>query len=540
MRSPVRALLWERWRRTRWGIFAGLGFVPAMLLGAKGLTHFARYSSDLEEFAGTFVVLGFFVFIGYLLLAHCERDDIYPGIPGRLFRLPIRTRTLVTAWMTYNFVAALAYAVLFVCLQAIVCEAGSRLSLGELTAGTLIGVLAILAGVSAWQALFWVASIAPRRWSLALAFGLLVASPFMIANAVFWRMPVEPGVFLRLVLHFVLRLAAIAAIAWAISFSVVARNRHGGILGFVPKDMTGTRGSCRRGRFRSPLHAQAWFEFRRRGWLPFLCFAAMGGLTSVFYGALTGHFGGGVSVAVESFLLFLCTFVPVVALWSAGMLSFTLKWRDRGSGMGAFTHTRPVSTRVLSLAQLWALLPAVVVFACITLVAQFVVAPLVEHRPEGIAPSFFGAGAFVLSMAVIHTLGMWIAFWLAAPLFCLTLIGLPIEALIALFVDDASVEIGPGVWLAPQFAWAVAAVGLGLVLLRHGWRREFVRRPEVIVVTCAWLCLVAPSAAYLVHWWLHYTSEMPSVVAPLALLFGSAAPLPIVGLPLWLARERHR
>ena len=532
MRSPVRVLLWERWRQTRWGIFAALGFVSAMLLGAKGLTHFARYSSDLEEFARALAGLGFLVFIGYLLLGHCERNDIHPGLPERLFRLPIRTRLLVAMWLGYGFVAAMAYALLFVCLQVVLYEAPTRLSLADLSTATLVGTLGVLAGVSAWQALFWTAGIAPRRWSLGLAVGLLVALPLALIRFGFWDTKSVAGVYLRLV--------GLIVVSWAVCFFVVARNRHGGILGFAPRDLTGSRAAGRRKRFRFPLQAQAWFEFRRRGWLPFLCFAAMGGTASVLHGALTGHFGEGLHVEVMPFLLFLCTFVPGVAMWSAGMLSFALKWRDRGSGMGAFTHTRPVTTRILSLAQLRALLPAVVVFACITLVAQFVVAPLVEHRPEGIAQPFFGAGAFVLSMAVIHALGMWIAFWLAAPLFCLTLIGLPIEALIALFADDVSVEIGPGVWLAPQFAWALIAVGIGLVLLRRGWRRKLLERPEVVVATCLWVSLVAPSATWMMMWWLDYAGDEPSVVATLALLFGSAAPLPIVGLPLWLARERHR
>ncbi len=97
--SPVMALIWERWRRTRWVLIA------AILLPFSGwLMHEADYSMLGGIIAVTWLGLGTVALTAVLLLGQCEARNLDLAFPKRLFRFPVRTVTLLAVNMGYGVV----------------------------------------------------------------------------------------------------------------------------------------------------------------------------------------------------------------------------------------------------------------------------------------------------------------------------------------------------------------------------------------------------------------------------------------------------
>ena len=114
MYSKIMALLWERWRRTRWAVIA------ACLLPVFGrLLYVAGYVVDYTMLANINIViistfLGFPLLIFVLLAGHGESWYVDLAIPKRLFKFPVHTPVLISVYMGYGVATvALPFLILF-------------------------------------------------------------------------------------------------------------------------------------------------------------------------------------------------------------------------------------------------------------------------------------------------------------------------------------------------------------------------------------------------------------------------------------------
>lgn len=222
-------------------------------------------------------------------------------------------------------------------------------------------------------------------------------------------------------------------------------------------------------------------------WLP--CACALAALGALGYGALAG-FGVPVQRA--------CLMIMVTLLW---------RWRFRGVGVFtplllALAGVLAVNPRVTAGPGLWLSFAAVAVLLAsfagrlggwpwwrALLRAQWRVALVmaVVMSALGLAISFSGpvlnvvavpwVSIVVLPLALLGTLALWLP-WGAQPL--LWLAGAALEVLLAILTPAAS-AMAP--WLGPQlawWAWLLAALGAGLLLLPAGMPLRVLGVPMVL------------------------------------------------------------
>lgn len=100
--NAVMALLWERWRRTRWAVITGiLAPLTGWIVGAAG------YETVGGLLALSLAFFSALILTGVLLFGQCEMRSLNLGFPKRLFRFPVRTVTLLAVYLGYG-VAAMA------------------------------------------------------------------------------------------------------------------------------------------------------------------------------------------------------------------------------------------------------------------------------------------------------------------------------------------------------------------------------------------------------------------------------------------------
>jgi hypothetical protein len=257
MHSPVTALLWERWRRTRWV------FIAAILLPFSGwLMHEAGHSMLGGIVAATWLGMGSVALTGVLLLGQCEVRSLDLAFPKRLFRFPVRTVTFLAVHMGYGVVA--------IALPLLIIIGLGKL-FGDIVWNWWIGLGKV------YGEYFW-------RWWIGL---LWLETVFVAVQAMAWLRG-SKAVFLFLIpsltgvftLHYLaakfdlpmgtyILCSVIIVLSCVISFWNVSADRRGAWAS--GRQWVDTLLSMFRKRatkdFESPLHAQTWFEFRLAGYL---------------------------------------------------------------------------------------------------------------------------------------------------------------------------------------------------------------------------------------------------------------------------------
>src|SRR5204863_8577571 len=107
MRAPAVALLWELWRKNRWGNIAVLAVIP-ICAALYGLEAHLRGGAVRMEFIppGLIPMLASLVWVfGVFGFTESDSRHGFTGIPTRIFALPVRTVTIVT-WLTVAAVCA--------------------------------------------------------------------------------------------------------------------------------------------------------------------------------------------------------------------------------------------------------------------------------------------------------------------------------------------------------------------------------------------------------------------------------------------------
>lgn len=339
MYSKINALLWERWKRTRWIIV-----VPYLLPLVGVLKHKAGYTT-LENTVNVInlTCLLFLTFV--LLLGQYETKDVDLAFPKRLFRFPVRTTTPLIVYMGYGMVAvAIQYLIVI----------GINELLFDLVSDRWTTFLIFITVYITFQTLSWVG------WP-ALVFGLVLWVIGIIA------LPFLTDRYYPNILCPVIILACCT-----ISYFSVSAYRHGSwINGFQWMgnflDIFKRKSSKP---FVSPLQAQIWFEMRQIGYLfPLTAMYLIGPI--LIYAMFSKLF-------MTAFKRQYAPIIPlifgaaIVVAFIAGIIIYGLFHRDNSYGALSFWLRRPMATRTLAVARLHAMMRSVgyiiAIFAGVALV----------------------------------------------------------------------------------------------------------------------------------------------------------------------------
>ncbi len=534
MHSPVTALLWERWRRTRWVL------IGAILLPFSGwFLHEMDYDMLGGIVAVTFWILGSILLTGVLLLGQCEMRNLDLAFPKRLFRFPVRTVTLFALNMGYGIVA-IALPFLFII--------GPAKVFSNFAENWWISLLKLETGFIVLQTLAWLNGA---------------------RAVVFFLVPSLTGLFALLYLAAKLDLTmganilgpVIIAVCLAIAYWNVSADRRGvWISGWQWMDTLFSVFRKRRTKdFRSALHAQTWFESRQTGYLFPI---ATIGLIGPVLGLIIMAFLLGVeppspgSISIKAILDLL--WLTVTAAWIAGGLAFAVYYRDRSSGASSFWLRRPMATRSLAAARVLAMersivhvLPILLVVALAVLARDWAAGELPgleEFVPRALEDfSLFEAGV----MTVLTLLGFLFIFWTflkLAPILMLVVIGLElgvVAAVLLLFDGDFSLFSELGTLLRSDLVrWSARVLAAGLIVGTLGTfyvagRRELISTATLVGAACAFPLSVVSLWAF--QRWFGMSGDSLSLMAGLFIISAASVPfIPLATVPLWIAKFRHR
>ncbi len=352
--SPILVLLQVQWLRTRWvlpGIVLGTASACAGLAFAQRL-GLSGDNVQIAAYAILLVSIG--LAVGIVMMIHTEIDKLSAGLPLRILRLPVANWKIVLAFMAYGWIAVGGVSAL--CALLVIRMAG--LEMHWWIAPSL--AVCMTSAAQAWTyslrdpgpragVVTFLLFMAPVVWLLRqdAAFDLLErANPWLVG-------------------------AAVPLALFAAAVLGLRANRRGLIdHWFVPKAAASTwvSGPIPGRRFRSPMRAQLWYEWRTFGWqLPsmiatmlVLYFLGMPLVTGMFGGTGTPEAGWSERPPDPSIVLdwlsstqFTTTGLQLVAVASSVLVGGYL-FMKAGYWNQSSTHllTQPISTRRLAYARI--------------------------------------------------------------------------------------------------------------------------------------------------------------------------------------------
>lgn len=505
MQSPVRALLWERWRQTRW-------MLALALLGAIGGNIAYMLSSGDDETLVPGVLAALPLWLS-LLISRSGKDDVSFAFPSRLFRLPLATPTL--------YMLQAGYAVVIVMLA--------------LTAAMFGGILdepAILGAIALWGAPI-ILGVLGIAWLIA------PLNVYACVAAVVFVPMFTPAIIFLLFDKVLGKHATIGAILAGyclfafLGYLAVVRQRYGGWM-HLPALRTGRASKVYAGQ--AAHAAQAQYEWRRTGRLAPVFFALL--LFMVFVMSFlekagnVGFLRAFTRACATS--VFLSPVQAGIALWVASLLAFAIRDRDRVSGSRSFVFTRPVSSLELAAARTRSNLRSYL-YVCFALVALWLALfGLGMHRdlllPRGLTP---------LGAAV--TFGMlWLLVWYG-PSFTAMFISLyalvGVAYMVIYLVLGASAAAAFPSRLGPELMWIPTALGaVAVVWCFHAADLRGLLPPVRRGIAMVTAVTVGAVFALLVL----QEAEHPLSVLWLAVAAAALVPLPIATTPLLIQWQRHK
>jgi hypothetical protein len=331
MYSKVMMLVWERWRRTYWAVIA------ACLLPISGRLIYMAGSAPQEnvvQFTVIFWNLGYIFLLIRLLVGQCEVRNMDLAFPNRLFKLPVRTTTLVTVYLGYGIVSMALPFLLFFGFEKLFFDSNGYTWSTLLIIETVYIVL---------QALSWLGG--PARFLCVIL--SLVGLYLLYKFAIMFNLPMSNNILYMIII----------LLSGIISYWSVSVCRHGAWLNdwkWEGKFISIFR-KRRSKPFATAMHAQIWFEFRQIGYIfPLSALFIIGVVLGIT-----------VSIAIYSVIyddqffpmshvvpfLFYYT-IPAAAL--GGFIAFAVSYREYSSGAYIFWMRRPMATRRLAAARLYA------------------------------------------------------------------------------------------------------------------------------------------------------------------------------------------
>jgi len=520
MYSKVIALLWERWKTTRWALIAAcLSPLLGPLMYKTGYTTL----ENAIHFTNTFWYIIFLMLMFYLLLGQCETKNVDVAFPKRLFRFPVRTTTLVMVYMGYGIVAiALPYLIII----------GINELFFDLISDRWITLLIFITVYITLQTFSWVG------WPV-LVFGLVLWVIGMIMLP-FFTYTYHPNILCPIII----------LVCCTISFLSVSAYRHGSwIKGF---QWIGSLLDIFRRKpsksFESPLQAQIWFEMRQAGYLfpiTALCFIVpmMGYVIfSVVYMAVFNR-----QYAPIVTFMFGAT---IVAAFVAGLLVYGVFYGDYSSGALSFWLRRPMTTRTLAVARLHAMMRSVgyliAIFAVVTLAVVAHDWAIGMLDVKGLSPVKwalkYSSPIETVTMTVLGLYGFFLLYWIflrmAFPLNGVLAAVAIIILLMRPFIGDVAVLL----------VWVVLIISLPISVLVAFYvarRRNLISTATAVYSACMFPVTVVSMWAF--PWWLttkwsaskglHSLEQFQIILCIMAAILPF---IPVVATPLIMDRLRHR
>jgi len=529
MHSPLTALLWERWRRTRWAVMAA---VLAPVIGL--LIRVAGHDLVGRAIAASFWAFGVQLLAVVLLFAQCELKNLNLGFPKRLFRFPVRTAALLAVYMGYG-VAAIA-------LPCLVGFAYAK-SFGDSLENAWTTFLVIGAMFVWLQTLGWLTG---ARAVFYFLIPTLAAASLLLYLSGKYDLALGSNVLC----------VAIIVLCCGISYWNVSADRRGAWISRWRwlSYLFGLFRRRRRKGFASKLHAQRWFESRQTGYLfPLAALIFIGPAVAgkIMGLILTDESPPPALASYESLSELL--FLPAIAAWMAGMLIFAVYHRDRTSGASSFWLRRPVTTQALAFSRIWAMARSLVgMLAAIALVVLAMLAwdlmvgaqsGLGGFIPQALADRPLIVMVLMASLALFgFTLTCWTWLQLAWVIF-FVIIGLEVAFGLVWLCFGGDLVRTLEFLTSNAVEWSACIVAAALILgtlwaFSVAARRKLIGTPALVYAACVFpLAVVSLWAATL---WTGPNLGRPSLMEISYLLGATALPfIPLAATSLSIAKLRH-
>lgn len=487
MKNPIKALLWEQWRQTRWQIaIAGLLFL-AYIPFSPAVVEFENllyFLGDMKEDLNTWLILtGLIPF----LFINPSAKNIEESFSQRLFTLPVSTTKLMLAHILYKLSVIALFGLLISVINHFQFDS-------EIPAWW--AMLVLLALTVSYQAFIFLRggmlSIARALTFLLLLFSLyLFLQIFGHAVGVSSTSWFEPGPLPDQRLAAVQCLAALAA-GFYLCFHNLHRARSGECENVSANEQVNqvhAKTQRQKRPFRSVLTAQIWFEWRQTLYVLPVTFAA---LTISFTALLIWNPG-------NSILIILFPVVPV--LIGFYLLRISALYRN-------FVLSRPITTVKVSDAKLWAGANTLLL-TCATCMTILMAAILL------FADANFG---FREAFPIFTIVCFWIPLisWLALMMGRLALTVFTISAVATLLFVGA-------IALVEYFGFPLQAILLrNLEILAAGVAKDPGRGVDLVVVLAAATVLILLAINWFVYdkkWYArHYLPHLSILVLPACLV----------------------
>jgi hypothetical protein len=519
---PIRTLLWERWRATRWPILGSWLLAAIAALCATTSTDtitILGYLFYLTLIASSPVLVAV-VFVK-LLLDTDSRGAVIFAFPRRWFRFPLPTWVLVLIHIGYSM-SALAS------LTTAICAIAWKYSSVPYTANELVGfwfcgTISILSSFAAAQTILWQtkgkSSYIVLAAAIAAAFGILWAS--LLCSALFVAMRNMNSQFENAFIWAVLK--ALLVVPLVLGWITIVLDRRGELWTWSPRIIPRIpQFPTRTHHFQSAFRAQVWFEFRRLGlYLP----ALTAGIIAVA-GAFT-YFESRWAV------FFWPEFLPPCL---ANLLVLHMGERERQASDNNISFVHPCSTATLGLARNLALGLSALCGTAIVVPYEAFIRGSIHFERSSLFPALTieatGSSTFIYAAFYFVTAWFLLRFFLFAFLFLVARTALSLPLLVSR--NAASTQV-----LAATIPVWISIVAVGLLVFVID--RKLLTSRAAATLAIAW-SLVPPIGAAA---WLVQAGAAISVSESLLTaycLYGvtSCVLLPFVLTPLWLSRQRNR
>jgi hypothetical protein len=493
MRSPVHALLWEQWRRLRWPMLFALLFMAAASLLDYTLSKTQNYNPR-GMLSLVMMSLSMPVFIAFLFFSHSQASDLHLTLPARLYTLPVKTHVLVSSEFFFRLGALglLSFAMLSTHYLLFRDEIIEDASLVWRVPVLVMVSFAFLQTVSWWP-----------RGPLVLAAviaSMLVTRAWLIVGGGVYRareLPISDKLTL---------FALVPAFAYLVALVGVRRDRSGTRIDIRTRLAAMLRmWSARSERFSSPAHAQAWFEWKRKGmYVPIVATSCLA-ITLVIPGLL-GWFVPHSPHAHDDYVTLIAMLAlglyPLIAAFTVGMLIPALDHRDMVSGFSSFVMTRPINTKQLAAARLKMGAFSVgltYILAVVILIARFGLPAFLDtlaFLPDETLRLGIPQGAFVL-VACCHVVLAWTLLWLSLPLSGALFAYYAVYVLVVLPNLLPAPTNTSSLWVGSSTLFLAIAL-LGILACRR--RTLTARKVPAVLLVCIISAIVVVATVSCTHW----------------------------------------
>ncbi|NLD37178.1 MAG: hypothetical protein GX654_09945 [Desulfatiglans sp.] len=527
MITIIKALLWERWKRTRWALISG------SLLALSGqIMYLTGYISQekVVPISKTFSYLGFLLLTIVLLAGHCESRELDFSFPKRLFRYPIRTSTLFCVYMGYGMVA--------VAIQSLILFGFEKLFSDQIsyTWTQLLWFVTVYIVMQTLSWLSWLLRPGARFLCLVpIITGIYVC--FLLFFAGYYNLSVNTNtLFLIILISIVISFWGVSVhrnYTWSSSLQWVDS-----LLGILRRKPSKP--------FTSAMHAQIWFESRQKGHIfPLSTLCAIGILLILWKFFLEKPQLLSQAIPVI-FIITVCT------AFVSNFLIFGLDHRNHVSGASTFWMRRPVHTQSLAIAQLYTLMRSLLyVIAIIMLVTLAIVLYEYDYFPAQLSYTYlispvkwtyeYKSTLEIISMTIFGLYGFFIIYWtmLRLGMFLSFIGGAAFFSswLLTIIIGD----------VASTWVWKVLIFSLPLVVLISyyvAWRLHLITTATLLISALVFPIVVVSLWAF--PWWFfnHWSGKgLPNLSLSHVIILISAATLPFLPValtPLIMNKLRHR